>query len=444
MSKQKTIFICSECAYQTIKWLGVCPGCSTWGTLVESVTIVPLTEKSIKTVTTKPQLLGTTPKKEHSLLVSGIGEFDRVMGGGIMPGSLTIITGDPGIGKSTLLMHIGNAIALNHTALYVSTEESLSQIRQRAERLNCVDSPLLFSDNPHLENIIALADEYKPVLIIIDSIQNCCITAHDQLNTIGQLRDITLQLVRIAKSKNIAIIITGHITKEGNIAGPKTLEHMVDAVFYLQAEDQWQTRILRAVKNRFGTLDEIGFFQMGPQGLEEVTNINQQLISGTTYSPGSILVSSLEGSRPLLLELQALTVENKFGIPQRVVTGLNHKQVMLIAAILQKYLAIPLNTHEIFVKISGGFSIKGSTCDLGIALALLSSYFQQPVPAHSLALGEISLTGHIKPINHINAFIKESQKFGITIILAAKDQKISGSTVTRTFGHVYELVSLFA
>jgi DNA repair protein RadA/Sms len=251
--------------------------------------------------------------------------------------------------------------------------------------------------------------------------------------------------MRLAKENDITVIVTGHITKEGTIAGPKTLEHMVDAVFYLQGEDRWQTRVLRSVKNRFGTINELGFFEMQAHGLEEVPNINEQLLREISHCPGSVLISVVEGSRPLLLELQALTIESKLGIPQRVVSGLDQKQVVLIAAILEKYLHIKLSTQDIFFKVSGGLKIKESSTDLGIALALLSSYFQQPLPKKSIALGEISLTGQIKPINQINVFIKEAEKFGIEQLLVAGHQKTDATAchVVR-FNTVYELLKLFS
>ena len=229
------------------------------------------------------------------------------------------------------------------------------------------------------------------------------------------------------------------------MAGPKTLEHMVDAVLYLQGEDRWQTRILRAVKNRFGTVNELGFFEMHEQGLQEVSNINRQLLEDISYNPGSVLVSFIEGSRPLLIELQALTVATKFSMPQRVVSGIDQTQIILIAAILEKYLHIKFSNHDIFFRVSGGFKIKGSAADLGIALGLLSSYFQQPLPEKCIALGEISLTGQIKPINHIGIHLAEAEKFGIKRAFAAKNQKVDKSAcVIQRFHNVYELLSLFA
>lgn len=446
MNKVKTTFTCTNCNYQTLKWLGCCPECNEWATLQETTPVI--TTGKI-TVSGKPVVMHQLQKVniQNSIrMLSGICEWDRVMGNGIMPSSLIVLTGDPGIGKSTLLLQICHKLALHYTVFYFSTEESLAQVKQRFDRLECpLSDTFLFSDNADLNTIIASAQEAKPTLLIIDSIQNCFISGSSSLpGSIGQLREATFRLMRLAKEDNITIIVTGHINKEGIIAGPKTMEHMVDGVFYLQGEDRWQTRILRAVKNRFGTINELGFFEMTQTGLQEVANINQHLIDELSHAPGSVLISVVEGSRPLLLELQALTIGSKLSMPQRVVSGVDHKQVVLIAAILEKYLHVKLSMHDIFFKVSGGFKIKGSTTDLGIALALLSSYFQQPLPPKSIALGEISLTGQIKPINQISMFIKEAEKFGIQQLLVAKKQKIekTGCTVC-TYQNVYELLTLF-
>ena len=448
MNKTKTTFKCNNCSYQALKWIGCCPECNEWGSLEKIVSQSQTSlganrEKGSPTSMTPLNSIATKPKPR---MLSGITEWDRVVGSGIMPSSLLILTGDPGIGKSTLLLQISHQLALNYSVYYFSTEESLHQVKERAQRLNCDNNNLLFSDQAHLETIIATAQHEKPDLVIIDSIQNCYTSNGQSLpGSIGQLREAAFQLMRLAKEDAITIIVSGHINKEGAIAGPKTLEHIVDGVFYLQGEDRWQTRVLRSVKNRFGTMNELGFFEMQETGLVEVPNINEHLLSEISHSPGSVLVSVIEGSRPLLLELQALTIESKLGIPQRVISGLDHKQVVLIAAILEKYLQIKLSTQDIFFKVSGGFKIKGSSTDLGIALALLSSYFQQPLPEKSIALGEISLTGQIKPINQINLFVREAEKFGIRQLFVAHNQKIEGrSGSIRRFHNVYELLTLFS
>lgn len=435
--------------YQSLKWLGCCPECKEWESFEEVVSL-PSIGKATKAAQIVPHTtlvdLKNVRTQSKPRMLSGIKEWDRVVGGGIMPGSLLILTGDPGIGKSTLLLQISHQLAEHHRVCYFSTEESLQQVKLRAERLECTSSSLLFSDQAHLESIIALAMQEKPDIVIIDSIQNCYLSQTQTIpGSVGQLREATFHLMRLAKEHDITVLLTGHITKEGNMAGPKTLEHMVDGVFYLQGEDRFETRVLRSVKNRFGTINELGFFEMEQNGLEEVPNINEQLMSEMSYSPGSVLVSFVEGSRPLLIELQALSIESKLGIPQRVVSGLDQKQVVLIAAILEKYLQVRLSAHDIFFKVSGGFKVKGSSTDLGIALALLSSYFQQPLPEKSIALGELSLTGQIKPINQMNMYIREAEKFGISQLLVAHNQKIDESSCTiKRFHNVYELLSLFA
>ena len=400
MAKNSVIFSCSNCTHTTPKWMGCCPNCNEWNSLIEEKTSAPVT-KTIGAKKLQPdsgnsltmhKLTDISLTKQKRLL-SGLSEWDNVVGGGIMPGSLLILTGDPGIGKSTLLLHVANKLAEKHTVFYFSSEESLEQVKSRAQRIKSIDNNLLFSDQAHIESIITTSQEHKPDVIIIDSIQNCFFSdSHSFPGTVGQLRETSFALMRLAKEHNIAIIMTCHITKEGHMAGPKTLEHMVDGVFYLQGEDRWHTRILRSVKNRFGAIHELGFFAMTGQGMEEVPHINQYLLDETSHAPGAVLVSCLEGSRPLLLEIQALVVPTKFNVPQRVITGLDHKRVVLIAAILEKYLQIRFSAQDIFVKVSGGIKINESSSDLGIALALLSSYFQQALPEKAMALGELSLT----------------------------------------------------
>ncbi len=442
MSKTKISFNCSNCTYKTIKWLGCCPECNNWNTFVEQTTAkqTPAQKRSNKVATLTS--LQDIESKQHKRIATNIDEWDRVVGGGLMPHSLIVLTGDPGIGKSTLLLQVAHNLAQKQNVWYFSTEESLSQIKQRAIRLKCTDNAMLFSDQAELHNIIQSAQEQKPDIIIIDSIQNCYLSDAQTLpGSISQLREATFALMRLAKEHHITIIITGHITKEGTIAGPKTLEHMVDAVFYLQRDDNWDIRVLRSVKNRFGTINELGFFEMTTHGLQPVGDINKHTISHSCNAPGALLSVVLEGSRPLIIELQTLTIATRMNIPQRVISGLPHKQVTLIAAILEKYLKVKLSTHDIFVKISGGIKINGYGCDLAIALALLSSYFQQPLDA--LALGEISLTGEIKPLTKAPMLIKEAQRFGInTFIVSGVQKDIEEQNITRC-KHVYELLSLF-
>lgn len=449
MAKSQTYFECLKCTYQTIKWVGCCPDCKEWNTLDEITTTKIASKVKAATIQSDKFLhtLDTITDTEQQRIISRCSEWDRVTGGGIVPGSFILLSGDPGIGKSTLLLQISTQIKDKHDIIYFSSEESLAQVKLRFERVQEQKiNNLLFSDQSTLETIVEICKQKKPKLVIIDSIQNIISQANNALpGTISQLKETTFHLMRLAKENNIAIIATGHITKEGNIAGPKLLEHMVDAVFYLQKEDQWQARTLRSIKNRFGSINEIGFFHMQQNGLQEVVNINQHLLEQTKHAPGSTLISSLEGTRPIFLELQALVVPLKAGIPQRVITGIDHKHVVLIAAILEKYLHIPLSKHDLFFKISGGLKTKDQTCDLGIALAILSSYFQQSLPAKTIALAEISLTGQIKPIHNVEIHAKECKTFGFSHMIISKDQVINSQTDTKMkkLSSVYELLQFF-
>ena len=451
MAKQSSYFECVNCSCQTVKWIACCPDCKEWITLDQISTFK--TSKQAATISSKLEVhtLDEISMEEQARIVSNCHEWDRVMGGGIVPGSFLLISGDPGIGKSTLLLQISKLISKDFSIIYFSSEESLAQVKLRFQRItqenpnNNNHKNLFFSDHSTLNGVIEICKNKKPNLVIIDSIQNIINDSTNALpGTISQLKESAFMLMKLAKENNIAIIATGHITKEGNIAGPKLLEHMVDGVFYLQKEDQWQTRTLRAIKNRFGSINEIGFFHMKGNGLQEVANINQHLLEETKHAPGSTLVSSLEGSRPIFLELQALTVPVKFGIPQRIITGIDHKHVSLIAAILEKYLHIPLSKHDIFFKISGGLKTKDQTCDLGIALSILSSYFQKPLPAKTIALAEISLTGQIKPVYNIDIHAKECATFGFEQLIVAKDQALQHKNMAlKRISTVHELLIFF-
>ena len=439
MSKLKQNFVCKNCRFNSPKWLGCCPECDTWSSFEEKVENTLL--KNCNTTVTLKTLKDKINIPER--LKSNISEWDRVLGGGIVPGSLSILTGDPGVGKSTLLLQIANILSSLHEVVYISSEESLDQIQLRAQRIGCQDSNLKFLDNSDLQTILSTIKSSPATIIILDSIQNCCMQ-NGNFGSASQLRDVTFELMKFAKQENVAIIATGHVTKDGIIAGPRTIEHLVDTVLYLQTDDKNQTRILRSVKNRFGSVNEIGFFEMSSDGLKEVSNFSQQLVSEASNSTGSVLVSSFEGSRPIIVELQALIVPSSFGMPQRVITGIDHKQVILIAAILEKYLHVKFSAQDIFFKVSGGIKLKEQTTDLAIALSLLSSYFQKSLPAKSLALGEISLTGQIKPISQAQGHVKEGRTFGIEKFFLASSQKIEEPKKDCTFlSSVYELLKLF-
>lgn len=446
MAKIRISFVCGLCRHSVPKWVGCCPGCQEWNTMEEQQVASGTNQQSRSLKSTAPQLrkLEDISTTEAARMCTGIEEWDRVMGGGILPGSFLMLTGDPGIGKSTLLLHVAHILSTSHRVFYFSSEESLAQVKNRASRIGCTNSQLLLSDISSLAQIIACAQEEKPDLIILDSIQNCFLSdEHVIPGSIAQLREAAFHLMRLAKEHTIAVLTTGHITKDGHMAGPKILEHMVDGVFYLQGEDRWQTRILRSVKNRFGTIHETGFFEMEEDGMREVRDINKLLLADSAQVPGASLVTSIEGTRPILVELQALCVASKFGMPQRVVTGIDPKRVVLIAAILEKYLHVKLSSHDIFFKVSGNFKIKESGIDLGIALALLSSYFQKPLPERSISMAELSLTGQVKPINQVGIRAREAEKFGLSTIITARSQQLQTSCKIMSFRNVYELLNLF-
>lgn len=439
----KTVFECQECGQQLLKWQGCCPSCKNWNTISQQK---PLDDKCADTVTPQTMQQLSCSQLDLKRILVGLDEWDRVWGGGIVPGSINILTGDPGIGKSTLLLQISHKLAENYKVFYFSSEESLQQVSNRANRILGQASKLYFLAENNLDVIIATAKKGKPDVIIIDSIQNCFLqSSTSSSGSINQLRDCGFVLMQFAKNNNVSIIITAHITKEGQMAGPKTLEHLVDTVFYLQGEDRWQIRMLRAVKNRFGPVNELGFFEMHGNGLQEVVDINKMLLDNLTNAPGAALVSYLEGSRPLLLEVQALILPTKLSMPQRVITGIEHKHVVLIAAILEKYLKIKFSMQDIFFKVGGNFKIKTNAADLGVALALLSSHFQTPLPEKTIALGELSLTGDIKPIGQINTHIKEAERFGIKQMIVPKGLKLPTNIKIKLIqiSNAYELLSLF-
>lgn len=457
-AKPKIQYRCTECNFVSGKWSGYCLHCKAWETLVEEtpapkasskpVTSSTRIETSLAQAVSMKQVADIAPSSRNThRITSKSSEWDRVMGGGLIPGSFLVLTGDPGIGKSTLLLAIGDQIAQNQKRVfYFSSEESLIQITERAARLGLKKSPLYFSDSAELEEIIETAKQEKPDVLILDSIQNCTISQTQSLpGTIGQIRQAGFALMKLAKETGITVIVTGHITKDGTMAGPKVLEHMVDGVFYLQQEDRWGLRVLRSMKNRFGTTNELGFFQMEQTGMREIENINQYLLDEYAHLPGSTLTCSMEGSRPLLLELQALCVSTKFSMPQRVVTGLDPKRVLLIAAILEKYLHVKLSAFDIFFKVSGGCTLKESASDLSIALALLSSYFQKPLPEKTLPLGELNLTGQIRPVSHFELRVREAAKFGIQKIYTPQVPgfKTENSPTLVTLKNIYELLKFF-
>ncbi|RKD33761.1 DNA repair protein RadA [Thermohalobacter berrensis] len=423
MAKIKTRFICQECGYETPKWMGKCPSCDQWNTFVEEVY-----EKNKKIA--KSRLEGKEAKKlvdietnEEERISTYIGELDRVLGGGIVKGSLILVGGDPGIGKSTLLIQVANYIAKNKLkVLYVSGEESAKQIKIRASRLGIESDDLYILAETNGQIIKNTVDKLKPDILIVDSIQTVYIPEITSApGSVSQVREITSTLMRMAKENEMATFIVGHVTKQGSIAGPRVLEHMVDTVLYFEGERHHTYRILRSVKNRFGSTNEIGIFEMRDKGLIEVKNPSEMLLSGRpTNTSGTVVVPSIEGTRPVLIEIQALVSYTAFGMPRRVATGLDYNRLTLMMAVLEKKVGMQLANFDAYVNVTGGIQIKEPATDLGIVCAIASSLKDIPIDPDTVVMGEVGLAGELRTINHIDKRINEAAKLGFKTALVPK------------------------
>lgn len=428
MAKASTIFVCNSCGYDSQKWLGKCPSCNQWNTFVE--------EKVIKSASTKElsikksaevTSLNSIEKKEISRVKSGFSELDRVLGGGFVNGSLTLLGGEPGIGKSTLILQICDKIQGDGKVLYVSGEESGEQIKLRADRLNISNKEIMFLGETDINIIESTIENIKPKLVIIDSIQTMY---SDEITSapgsVSQVREITSKIMRICKAQAITTIIIGHVTKDGNIAGPRVLEHMVDTVLYLEGERYFSYRVLRGVKNRFGSTNEIGMFEMRGEGMCEINNPSSVLISEREEATaGSILVSSLEGTRPILIEVQALTSQTVFGLPRRNANGVDYNRLTLLMAVLEKKAGLNLSSQDVYVNIVGGIKLNEPAIDLGMIVAVASSFKNISVKEDVVVIGEVGLTGEIRSVNMIEKRIKEVEKLGFkTCIIPESNKKV--------------------
>jgi len=428
MAKAKTIFVCSSCGYESAKWLGKCPACNEWNSFYEekiAKTDTGFGSTDKKTKSTKPRILTDVEGKEASRITTGISELDRVLGGGIVKGSLVLLGGEPGIGKSTLILQICNKIPGEGKVLYVSGEESAEQIKIRADRLNIKNDDILFLGETDIDIISESISEIKPKLVIIDSIQTMY---SDEISsaagTVSQVREITGRIMKICKSQGITTIIIGHVTKEGNIAGPRVLEHMVDTVLYLEGERYFSYRILRGVKNRFGSTNEVGMFEMKNEGMVEITNPSSILISEREDNPaGSVIVASMEGTRPLLIEFQALTTATLFGMPRRTANGIDYNRLTLLMAVLEKKGKLSLNSQDVYLNVVSGIKIAEPAIDLGIILAVASSYKNISIPKDVVAIGEVGLTGEIRAVNMIEKRLKEAEKLGFKKCIIPENNK---------------------
>jgi len=446
--KKSSLFECQHCGYQASKWLGKCPSCSSWESFIELSSeqkeVLKETSK-IKSTSQKAKSITEIKQDNISKFSSGDAELDLVLGGGIVPGSLSLIGGSPGIGKSTLLLKIaGNIAKTGKKVLYVSGEESLGQIKLRADRLDANEDKLFLLAQIELEDILneLLKDDFE--LVIIDSIQTLY---SNKLNSapgsVSQVREITFELMRKAKDKNISIFIIGHITKDGTIAGPRVLEHMVDTVLYFEGETSKDIRLLRGFKNRFGNTNEIGIFEMTSKGLISAKNISSRFFDKDKNTAGSALGVTMEGSRALIIEVQALVSDSNYPNPKRSSTGFDLSRLNMLLALLEKKLDLPFNHYDVFINISGGIKIKESSADLSVIAAIISSFRERPLSKESVFIGEVSLTGEVKDVYSLDLRLKEASIQGIKKAILAKKSKIKTDLKCFEVNEVSKMLELF-
>ena len=428
MAKSKTIFVCNECGYESAKWLGKCPACNAWNSFYEEKLVKEKDGSFIsdkKTKSSKPTTLNSIEGKEATRTSTGVGELDRVLGGGLVKGSLVLLGGEPGIGKSTLILQICDKMQGEGKVLYVSGEESAEQIKIRADRLDIKNDNILFLGETDIDLIADAIKEINPKLVIIDSIQTMY---SDEITsaagTVSQVREITARIMKICKQEAITTIIIGHVTKEGNIAGPRVLEHMVDTVLYLEGERYFSYRILRGVKNRFGSTNEVGMFEMQEKGMMEITNPSSILISEREDNPpGSIIVASIEGTRPLLIELQALTTPTVFGLPRRTANGIDYNRLTVLMAVLEKRANMNLGSQDVYLNVVSGIKLQEPAVDLGVILAVSSCFKGISIPKDVVAIGEVGLTGEVRAVSMIEKRLKEAEKLGFKKCIIPESNK---------------------
>ncbi|KOO40840.1 DNA repair protein RadA [Priestia koreensis] len=426
MAKKKTKFTCQDCGYESAKWMGKCPGCGSWNSMVEEMEQVVKAGRrgafsgATSTAVQKPQSITTIESTQEPRIYTKSPEFDRVLGGGIVRGSLVLIGGDPGIGKSTILLQTSAQLADNdHKVLYISGEESIKQTKLRADRLNIKSNNLFVHAETNLELISEIINEMDPEFVVVDSIQTIY---HSDITSapgsVSQVRECTAELMRIAKTKGIAVFIVGHVTKEGSIAGPRLLEHMVDTVLYFEGERHHTYRILRAVKNRFGSTNEIGIFEMKEAGLEEVANPSEIFLEERSQgAAGSIVVASMEGTRPVLVEIQALISPTSFGNPRRMATGIDHNRVPLLMAVLEKRVGMLLQNQDAYLKVAGGVRLDEPAIDLAIAVSIASSFRDVSSNPTDVVIGEVGLTGEVRRVSRIDQRVQEAAKLGFKRVI---------------------------
>ena len=425
MAKPSTVFVCSNCGNESSKWFGRCPACNEWNTCYEEKINLKSSGKSASKKTATTVKLDDVKKQDIVRTKTGFDELDRVLGGGLVKGSLTLLGGEPGIGKSTLILQICDKIKGEGQVLYVSGEESAQQIKIRADRLGIKNNDIVFLGETDIDVIEDAILKTNPKLVIIDSIQTMY---SDEITSgpgsVSQVREITARIMKMCKQEEITTIIIGHVTKDGNIAGPRVLEHMVDTVLYLEGERYFAYRILRGVKNRFGSTNEIGLFEMNDIGMCEIDNPSSVLLSEKNENvAGSIVVASIEGTRPILVELQALTATSVFGMPRRTANGIDYNRLTLLIAVLEKRTGLPLGNQDVYLNIVGGIKINEPALDLGIILAVSSSFKNIPIPNDVIAIGEVGLTGEVRSVNQIEKRIKEAEKLGFKKCIIPESNK---------------------
>ncbi|OGQ73851.1 MAG: DNA repair protein RadA [Deltaproteobacteria bacterium RIFOXYA2_FULL_42_10] len=431
MAKARTIYTCQSCGYQSPKWMGRCPDCNQWGSLVEEKMFVKKEASPYPSQGGLPQPITSLETKEEDRFKTGIRELDRVLGGGIVKGSAILIGGDPGIGKSTLLLQAMARLANSGIkVLYVSGEESPKQTKIRSERLGVTSENLYIYAENMLERISDSIKQLKPDVAVIDSIQTVYTQALESSpGSVSQVRETSFQLIFNAKAMDMPILLVGHVTKDGSIAGPRVLEHMVDTVLYFEGDRGHSFRILRAVKNRYGSVMEIGVFEMRDKGLEEVTNPSALFLAERPQNAsGSVVVSSLEGTRPILVEIQSLVCPTVFGIPKRTVLGIDYNRVSLLVAVLEKKGGLNIVNHDIFVKVTGGIRLEEPAIDLGVIASLASNFLDKPILQKTVVFGEVGLAGEVRGISQAESRINEAEKLGFDRCILPKDNlsKLSG------------------
>lgn len=444
MAKTKSIYICNACGYQTARWLGRCPECSAWETLEEHIKDSAKQKMHGMRPDNKPVALNTEAVQQEERIPSGISEIDRVLGGGIVNGSLVLIGGDPGIGKSTLMLQMLAAAHSSRPKLYVSGEESFSQIRQRAKRLGAESNSIFFLNETNLELISDQLTKDKPEFAVIDSIQTVSSSILDGIpGNSSQLRFCTNELVQLAKRENIPIFLVGHVTKDGAIAGPKILEHLVDTVLYFEGETKGDFRILRCIKNRFGSINEIALFRMEREGLIPVQNASELFLNDHPGAQqGTTVTAVMEGNRPILVEVQALVSKTQFGTPQRTATGIGHRRMNLLLAVLEKKCGKPFGFHDVFLKTAAGLRLDEPAADLAICMALVSSMDEKEISSKTVYIGEVGLNGELRPVSYIQERIFEAEKLGFDkIIIPASPKKYKAAQAKiMAFHQIQDLV----